>query len=377
MTRNSKPGNRGKFESIYDKPVRNASGTTIPPYAIMQVVGGATATTDEVYQVAQAASGGNRKYLINSPLPIDAGEPGHATDQYPAICAYEFGSGSPVPVPGELWGPFGGFRLSTDGSGFLIVGEAEDGLVRVAEAPPLATAGADFPLIIVRNVSGLSRGNRSIFGIGEPLNSPALTLPVQPTFLSVPPVAGQFWVVALSNVGNGNYVDAAPIGVLAVQIDYRGQEYINPALAHWFVDCAESNYANLVSAQDGPGRILWREKQGVSGGGTNGIQWAFIQLDHQGVIAAPRAVITEAVTPATGTLNGLLIPGKGKARLYNNAGGNAGAAWVPGSIVDVETWMRGTTAVGKPVLLRPSRRLPNGHTIYEIQSEGCAVIPPA
>lgn len=373
----AKTGNPSKLAHRYDKVVKNGTAEEIPSHAVMKIVSTGLVSGDEVYTVGKSGGESGGKFLINGPQKITASGWGWATDSYPAIAAYDAGSPPAVPANGSLWGPFGSWKLSINGSGFLILGGPESGLVRVAQAPPGATAGADFPLILIRNDSGIKRNNRGLFGIGAPLNLPPDQLPIQPAFASTSPDAGRPWVVALNEVDPGNYVDAAPVGILSVLLNYRGQEYENPGLVHRFSDAIEGNYNNLASSQDGPARILWRERQGVSGSSTNGVQWAFILLDHQGSIDGPRGIITVPVTAATGIRGLPITPGKGKAMLYSptGTGGVAGSPWSPGPIVDVETWMHAETATGKPVLLRPSRRLPDGHTIYELTAEGCKAVP--
>jgi hypothetical protein len=370
----SRPGKSSQLRQRYDKRVKNTSGSTIPPFGIMRITGATKYGEDEFYNVAQPSGSGSEKYLLNGPQEIVSGGEGSATDDYPAVARYDGTGGTPIPT--ELWGPFGSFSLSVNGTGFLIVGTPENGLVRVAEAGPLATAGADFPIIIVRNMSGTARGNRSIFSLSTPISVPPDQLPIQPYINSAAPDAGKFWVVSLSNVNHLDYVDCAPVGVLAVQIDYRGQEYSNDALRHDFVDAQEGNYSVLKSSQDGPGRILWRAKQGVSGSATQGVQWAIINLDHQGILSSPRILITTEVTAATGTRGNPLTPGKGKGQLYTPPyTGIAGSIWLPSGVVDVETIAFETTPVGKMCACRASRRLPTGHIVYEIIAEPCKEMP--
>lgn len=373
--RNSSTGSLGRFEVQYDKLVKNSTAETVPPYGVMQVIGAAAHDEEEEYAIAKPTGSSNAKFLINGPLSIGPGDWGHGTSRYPAVIAYDPGTPPLSPTPGSLWGPFGDWKISINGTGFLITGTAKDGLVRAAEAPPLATAGADFPLIIVRNDSGLNRQNRSIFGLSVPLNVPPAQLPVQPIWASNSPDSGVPWVVSLNDVNAGGYVDCAPVGILAVRLNYRGQEYENPAQIHRFADASEGDYDTLVSCQDGPARILWRERGGISGSGTNGIQWAFIALDQQGVIDGPRGIVTVAVTAATGFRGQAITPGKGMVQLYEAPFGPAGTPWQPGPIVEVESWAPEGSAVGKGVPLRPSRRLPNGNTLYELVNEPCKVFP--
>ena len=371
----TQPGADSHLANRYDKRVYNSSGQTIPPFSIVKVSTSNPPGQDDLQFVTVPTGSGSEKYLLTGPQELLPNRETVATDTYPAEVRYDSAGGAPA--GGSLWGPFGGFSLSVNGTGFLILSAPANGRVRVAEVPASSSASADYPLFYVRNLSGLARPTRTIFGLTTPFINPPTNLSIMSQWNSAPPNAGQFFCISLDNVAVNDFVLCAPVGVLAVQLDYRGTEYLNDAQLHGFADASESNYAHLKSSQDGPARILWRERQAVIGSGTQGVQWAFVNLDHQGVVDAPRGVVFEEITAATGNRGGPLTPGNGRATLYRSTGGNAGAVCVVVGNVDVENWFRGAIPVGKPVGLRPCRRLPNGHLLYEVSAEGCAEVPVA
>jgi len=352
----------------YRVPVRNTSSETIPPYGAMQVASSSLVGDDKVFNVIKPNGAPGAKVYLNGPAEIPVSEPGHGTDEYPAEALI-----TGTVVFGAEIGPVNAsWALTASGKGFQFLGGLAGGVGRVA-AKGGTTAGDDFPLIKILNVSGLPKAFGSIVGYGLPVDPPPGTLHRIPTFQSVAPTKGKPFAVLLQDIATSAVGDAGPCGVVPVQIDYTDA-------AHTKADAITNDYAKLRSGAEGPAIILWREKQGISGSGTLGVQWARVLLDRfeaTTVISEDiRGVSAGGIGAATGSRDGPLTPGVGNARLYNPpASGNAGVAWQVGQIVSVENWMRGTIPDYKPLLLRPSRLDDNDNTIYTVIAEGCAEIP--
>lgn len=341
-------------------PVQNQLSEQAPAHAALQVANSSAVGGDTVYNVTKPTGVAGAKIVLNSPAPLLANSQGAATDQYPTDALI-----TGTPTFGQEIGPvIGSWALSVSGKGFMFLGGLAGGVGRVAAKGTTD----DFPLVRILNVSGLLRSFGNIVGYGVSLD-PAAPVSRIPTFQSAPPTAGKPFVVLLGNVANNDVVDAAPIGVAPVQINYTD-------IAHTHAEAISNDYAKLASAKSGPATILWRELQHIAGGGTFGIQWARVRLDPVAMVEAPRAVIYSIISKATGFRDQAITPGKGLVKMYLPPEGVIGTPWqIGGSPIEVETWMHSQSDVGKPVLLRQSRKAPDGSIIYEAISEGCAVVP--
>jgi hypothetical protein len=358
---------RGAIEAAWPLRVKNTTSEEVPPFAVMQVVSTSNTNQEEEYRVTKPTGSSGASYIINSPFPIAGNLFGSGTMGV-ATAAYNAALGTPT--TGAEWGPVNGsWLLSPSGKGFTILGGAANGLVRVAPKGG-ATAGDDFPLVKIVNVSGLARSFGNIVGYGNSVDPPPATLSRIPTFQSAAPQAGQPFCVLLTDAGLNQTVDAGPVGVVPCQI------YLNDA-THKYADAINNQYSWLGSAATGPALILWREKQGIVGGGTLGLQWARVRLDPVAMTSDPRGVIESTVTAASGFRSAAtLTPGFGTIRLYlPPASGPIGTAWNKGTTIQAETWMHATSAIGKPVILRESRKAPDGSTIYLAIAEGCKEVP--
>lgn len=265
----------------------NSTSEVIPPYGVMQVVGASSFGLERVFSVTRPTGVELASYVLNGPQAIQAGGYGAATNSYPADAAY-----SGTPVTGAECGPVAGsWLLSVNGKGFYILGGAAGGIVRVTTKSG-TTAGDDFPLVKIVNGSGLSKPFGSIVGYGTPVDPPPGTLCRIPTFQSAAPTAGKPFCVLLQDVAHGDTVDAGPVGVLPVQIDFTDAK-------HTHADCVTGDYAKLKSGTSGPATILWREKQGTAGAGSLGVQWARVLLDRGQ--EAPRLIRGRAYQPVLDT----------------------------------------------------------------------------
>jgi hypothetical protein len=253
--------------------VRNITLETIPPYGVMQLAGATTFGQEPGYAAILPTGANNAEYVLNSPAEIPPNGYGSATDQYPADAAYQYNLDAQPALNAE-WGPvFGSWLLSASGKGFLILGGADQGVVRVS-AKSGTSAGDDFPLVRILNTTGLPRAYGSISAYGTPLDPPPGTLYRIPSFQSLPPQPGKPFVVTLAPSAVNQIVDAAPVGVVAVQINFTDA-------THTHADAIANDFDKLRSAKTGPALILWREKQSIVGEGTLGIQWARVRLDAE------------------------------------------------------------------------------------------------
>lgn len=305
-------GGLGRYAARYDKPVLNVSSETIPPYAVMRIVAASQSDQDESYWVDKPNGAAKAKYLINGPLPIDAQQPGNATDTYPTLAIW---SGVNPPTAAVEWGPVSGsWHLSINGKGFLILGGVSGSTVRVAAIPPAATTGADFPLIRIRNNSGVPLLNRSIVGIGAPIDVPPGSLVTQPAFQSAAPQAGKVFAVLMSDVAFGDVVDAAPLGIVSCSLDYQNA-------SHERCDPVNGDYAKLRSGATGRARIIWRSLGGVAGGGSLGVQAAYVFIESGGSTRIVKHGMVQSgsqISAATGSYLQPVTPGIGPVYEYDS-----------------------------------------------------------
>ena len=306
MSAISQPGTLGKFQIRYDKHIVNATSETIPSWSIVQVTAATTIGSEESYTVTKPNGTAKAKYLLTGPQWIAPGASGSATDTFPAGAAW---IGLTPPSPGAEWGPVSGsWSLSVNGKGFLILGGVAGttvGTAKVAAIPPAATSGADFPLIRIHNISGLARASRSIVGIGPPVDPPPASLPTQPTFSAANPTTGGVFAVLMNDVANGDFVDAAPLGVVACQLNYTDT-------SHTRAESVANDFTKLRSTDAGRARILWRERQSIAGSGTLGLQWAIVFLESgQTPTFVKHGVVEDATfgSAATGAYLQPITPG--------------------------------------------------------------------
>lgn len=269
MTFPIQAGDGTRFRSQFPLVCLNGTAETIPPYGVMQVAGASNFGTDRMFLVTKPTGVAGASYVLNGPQAIAAVGYGAATNSYPADAAY-----SGTPVAGAEWGPVAGsWSLSINGKGFQILGGAAGGVVRVTTKAGTTAPGDDFPLVRIVNMSGLARPFGSIVGYGSPVDPPPGTLWRIPTFQSAAPAAGKPFCVLLNDIANNDTGDAGPLAVLPVQIDFTDA-------SHKFADCVTGDYAKLKSGTSGPAIILWREKQGIAGADSLGVQWARVLLDR-------------------------------------------------------------------------------------------------
>lgn len=258
----------------FNDTVLNTISETIPPYAIMQVVGCSNFGADRIYHVTQPSANDQYNsfapiYLLNGPTSIVGYGYGAATNQFPAEVRYA----GETPFYGAEWGPVPGqWTISHSGKGYLIVGGANQGIVRVMDKAG-SSAGDDFPIVRIYNDSGLAMPLGSVVAYGPPLDPPPGAFTRLPAFKSSLPKAGKPFCVLFDPAEPNQIVDAAPLGVVTVLIDYTDTD-------HTHADCIVDDYSRLRSTRTGPAQILWREKQDIAGGGTLGMQWARVLLKH-------------------------------------------------------------------------------------------------
>lgn len=242
--------------------------------------------------------------------------------------------------------------------------------VRLADALTVAPSSDDFPLVKIRAGSSLDIGQ--VTGFGTPLTPPPGSTPIIPTFDSTMPTAGKPFAIMLESAISNETKLAAPVGIVAAQLNFTDA-------SHQYADCVTNSPSAIKSGSAGPARILWREKQNVSGSGSLGSQWALVLLSasQPAAVVDIRGWTTSQITAATGSRNGPTTPGTGTAKLgIMPTSGAAGAAWQAGTDnVNVENWMRGTIPIYKPILLDFSRYADDGTKIYSVKSEGCVEIP--
>lgn len=312
MTAITQTGNPSKLSQRYDKTVRNSGSEEILPFSVMQISGVNLVSQDEIYNVSRPSGTTKAKFLINGPQTIAGNGYGSATDTSPVVAAW---ADFVPPVAGQEWGPVAGsWSLSSNGKGFLILGGAEGdffGTVRVAAIPPNATTGADFPLILVKNTTGFTLGSRTIVGIGDPVEQLPGLLPTQPVFFSTAPKAKKLFAITMAEANPNGIVDAAPLGIVACQLDFIDTNHVR-------CDPVDGNYSNLRSGASGRARIVWRERQGVSGPSSLGVQWAFVFIESGGGIGLKWGIVGNGtfITAAKGFYLQNIKPGSGPVYEY-------------------------------------------------------------
>lgn len=116
----------------------NVGSDDIPAYGVVEIVETIQDDTFRtVVQVKRPTGNGLRNVMLNGPKIIaglsgnDAGS-GVVTNDYPAYALYSGGT----PEVGEIWGSTANsFALKPGASGFMIIGDASGGIVRVVRQP--------------------------------------------------------------------------------------------------------------------------------------------------------------------------------------------------------------------------------------------------
>lgn len=357
-------------KSPYDIPVVNGSGETAPPYAVLQIIGSTLVGTTGQYTIGKPTGVTSAKYLINTPEELGAGHGSVATDKSPVLVAI---TGTPA-FNQEIGPVVGSWAMGVSGSGYIYLGGLAGGVGRVA-AKAGTSAGDDFPLVkMLNSTGGLPRPFGTIVGYGSPVDPPPATQYRIPTFVAAAPTTGKPFAVLLDPVLHGEIVDAAPVGIVAVQINLTDA-------AHEFAEPITGDYAKLQSGTTGQARIIWREKGSIAGSGTLGLQWARVRLDplQAASVAAvedPWGVVYSTISAASGARGGPIAPGNGLVTLYlPPESGAIGTPWTPGPPISCETSMFETSPQWKVVIIRKSRQLPDQSWIYRAIAQGCKEQP--
>jgi hypothetical protein len=145
----------------------NAGANEVPAFGVCEITGasrpeninGAQAGGRTVLNVTRPTEDSPNAVCLNGPMPIAAGAYGFGTLHYPAYAKYATAN---TPVAGEEWGAASGtFELTKGKSGFVIFGDAANGLVRVDRFPAASTgvpfrndSGESAPAYAVMRVTG-------------------------------------------------------------------------------------------------------------------------------------------------------------------------------------------------------------------------------
>jgi hypothetical protein len=114
-----------RWQMVRDRwPVRvkNSSGETIPPYAVMRVTDWSKSNNEILYTVAKPDSTYRWQYLVNSPIAIGSGSSNEGVATFlgsPNLVYYNSGT----PAYGESWGPTASqWYLTQHRPGFIVQG---------------------------------------------------------------------------------------------------------------------------------------------------------------------------------------------------------------------------------------------------------------
>lgn len=354
----------------YPLAFQNAASETAPAYGVLQVLAAPSVGDTRIYAVVKPTGATAAVYFINAPEAVAAGGYGAASDQIVDAMI----SGTPG-INQEVGPVSNSWALSPNGKGFTYLGGLVNGIGTVK--PKAGTsAGDDFPLVRILNTSGTNKPYGTICGIGDPLNPPPANVDRILAFNSAAPVTNRPFVVLLDDVPPLGSCDAAPVGIVSCKINYKDT-------SHSFADVVSNDYDKLVSVAHGQARIMWREREFVSGSGTLGVQWAQIRFETVPPKGDIRGITYGNITAATGNAGGPITPGFGPVLIYappasGPLGFPVGTQWTtttPASPVTAENWMHAPVDPFKPVLLDFSRFAPDGTKIYTIKAEGCKDVP--
>lgn len=116
-------------------PFYNASGETIPAYAVMRVTGVSTLGSVPVITVAKPSSAFQRLYLVNGPLAVSGEsnqEPNFGT--WAEGAAFVLYDDANTPAYGESWGASNGsWKIKKYRYGFTILGNPASGVVGASQ----------------------------------------------------------------------------------------------------------------------------------------------------------------------------------------------------------------------------------------------------
>lgn len=262
------------MRDVWPVPVKNTSGQSCPPFGILQISSTTTTADGLLIHNVTRPTGGDGQYLVNGPTELVAGSSGSARAATPVVVAY---TGS-TPTIGDDWGPVANsFLAQSSGSGFIIQGvNTSQGTIICGQTR--VQGGVDHPVVKVFNAGSVTIPARSVVGLSEPQDA----VTDLPNFLSRVPrmkagtvtSSGPF-AITLADVPAGASGDAACVGVVQCRLNFTDA-------AHTRCGPSAGNATRLASGATGPAEIVWREKQGTSGGASLGEQWALVLIDRQG-----------------------------------------------------------------------------------------------
>jgi len=118
-------------------PLTNQSGTTIPPFACLRIVGAALDSTGQlIYSVDQPNGDASASYMFNGSMAVAAGAAGSGTLDFPCQAIWDAGT----PAVADVWGPQAGqWTLTKNGSpGFPVLSVVDRGTSRMLVGSPSA-----------------------------------------------------------------------------------------------------------------------------------------------------------------------------------------------------------------------------------------------
>lgn len=150
----------------------NAGAYDIPGFGVCEITGAsrpeninnAQAGGRTVLSVTRPTEDSPAAVCINGPMPIAAGAYGFGTLDYPAYALYDDAN---APAAGDTWGAASGtFELTKDKAGFVVLGDAANGIVRIDRAADAATldivrvyhSGSTVGEDVAANASGVHPG---------------------------------------------------------------------------------------------------------------------------------------------------------------------------------------------------------------------------
>jgi hypothetical protein len=105
-------------DELQKVPFQNEAGMSIPPCAVMSIVGSTTVDGVAFVRCVQPGAAFGTQYAVNGPVRVPPGEQGVCYRRGEVPAAYDVGS----PQPGQCWGPKPGqWTLSYANPGWTIV----------------------------------------------------------------------------------------------------------------------------------------------------------------------------------------------------------------------------------------------------------------
>ncbi len=141
----------------YNLPFYNASGETVPPFAVMQVDFWQVANNREYFRVRKP-NGSGRQYIINGPYEIPYNGDGMGSRSPGVQASY---NNAATPAVDQEWGPVSGsWLLTSGGSGYVITGDLETvGSVSVVRVSETGAASGNVIYAQVNEASGVASGD--------------------------------------------------------------------------------------------------------------------------------------------------------------------------------------------------------------------------